>query len=285
MIKEPLDCQQIHRMFSPESLVNLSKIEIFDTIDSTNTWLLKQAKAGAASGHVCLAEQQTQGRGRLGRSWYSPRGTNIYCSLLWRFSPDQDVSGLGIAVGVMVVNALSQYGIRLRLQLKWPNDVLARSRKLSGILLERNESAVVIGIGINLDVKSAEEKNWIDVAELTGRTAERNVLMGLLLNEMLTKLPLFEKNGLNLFLPEWRKYDALLGKNIVINTPRENIPGVMRGVNENGELLLENKAGVLQNFASGEASVIRSHKSQMLDVSDTPNIYPHTTNANTQLDN
>lgn len=256
MIKEPLTIEQIHLAIEPENTCHLSGMDIFDSIDSTNTWLLEKARQGAPSGSVCLAEEQTQGRGRLGRSWYSPRGTNIYCSLLWCFKDiTQDLSGLGIAVGVMVINALRQYGIQSGLQLKWPNDVLAMNRKLSGILLERvGKYSVVIGVGLNLDVRPAQEKNWIDISELTGRPAQRNFLTGLLLNEMLKQLPQFERQGLTPFLSEWKKHDALLDKNILIVTPEKNIRGVMRGITDAGELLLENETG-LQCFRYGEVSV------------------------------
>jgi len=173
---------------------------------------------------------------------------------LWRFENTlQDVSGLGIAVGVMVVNALHQYGIQSGLQLKWPNDVLAMNRKLAGILLERDGKSN-IGIGLNLDIKQAHEKNWIDLTELTGCPAKRNFLAGLLINELLKKLPQFESRGLDLFLQEWQKYDALFGKNITVITPEKSIEGVMRGINHAGELLLENPMGV-QCFRYGEISV------------------------------
>ncbi len=256
MIREPLNIEQIHRVLTPESQANLTKIDIFDSIDSTNSYLLKQAKQ-SKSGHVCLAEHQTQGRGRLERSWYSPRGKNVYCSLLWCFSqPPRDISGLSIAIGVMVVNALHQYGIPLGIQLKWPNDVLSAGRKLSGILLERNSSdSVVIGIGLNLDVQEACEKKWVDVMELTGHPPRRNFLIGLLLNELLTQLPLFEQQGLPPFLLEWQKYDVLRDKQIIVSTPQQVIHGVMRGINESGELLLEKENGELQGFRYGEVSV------------------------------
>ena len=253
---EPLDNEQIRLVIAPEHLFNLSGIDLLDTIDSTNTFLLNKARQGVSSGWVCLAEEQTQGRGRLGKSWYSPRGSNIYCSLLWRFSDSaQDISGLGIAVGVMVVNALMRYGISSGLELKWPNDVLAMSRNVYGILLESNsKGVVVIGVGINVDVSGAGEKNWIDLMELTGEPVRRNFLVGLLLDEMLTKIPEFERTGLESFLPQWRKHDGLFNKNIQILTPEKNITGVMRGINAAGELLLENESG-MQVFRYGEVSV------------------------------
>lgn len=255
--KELLNSKQIQSSIEPTNLSFLSEIILLDSIGSTNTYLLEKAKQGAASGTVCLAEQQTQGRGRLGRSWYSPHRTNIYCSLLWRFtSVTQDLSGLSIAVGIMVLNALRHYGIQSGLQLKWPNDVLGRGRKVAGILLEGLESkSIVIGVGLNLDITQAQEKNWIDVTELTGRPAERNFLTGLLINEMLQNLPIFAYHGLSPFLPQWQQYDALVNCPINVITPEKTLSGVMRGLNEKGELLLEDDQGAIQSFCYGEVSV------------------------------
>lgn len=256
MIVEPLNAECIQSAIEPDNKLYLSGITLFDSIDSTNTYLLKKAKEGATSGLVCLAEQQTQGRGRLGKSWHSPHGANIYCSILWRFeNTAQDISGLGIAVGVMVVNALHRYGVPSGLQLKWPNDVLWKDRKLAGILLEKNEpSSVVIGVGLNLSIEQANEKNWVDVSELMGQSVKRNILIGLLLDEILKNMQQFENHGLAPYLSEWQKYDALLNKNITIITPEKNISGIMCGINTAGELLLEAAEGI-QGFRYGEVSV------------------------------
>lgn len=244
-------------MVEPGKEQLLARLDIFDSIDSTNTYLLAQGKLGAVSGTVCLAEQQTQGRGRLGRVWYSPCGANIYCSLLWRFSSvSHDISGLSIAVATIVANTLRQYGILAGIQLKWPNDVLFAHRKLAGILLERSDqSGVVIGIGLNIDVSSAGEKSWIDLSEIMGRVVSRNYLVGLLINELLEKLPIYEKQGLPPFISEWQKYDVLFDKPISVHTPQEVILGTMRGITEKGELLLLNEKGFLQPFCYGEVSV------------------------------
>ncbi len=255
--KELLNFEQICLSIEAANFSLLSEIILLDSIDSTNTYLLEKAKQGAASGTICLAEQQTAGRGRLGRSWYSPHATNIYCSLLWRFADlPPAFSGLSLAVGVMVLNALRHYGIQSGLQLKWPNDVLGAGRKLAGILLERHETKnIVIGVGLNLDIAAAKEKNWIDVSELTGRPAQRNFLTGLLLNEMLQKLPVFVQHGLPAFLPEWRQYDTLYNRPVTVMTGKQAISGIMRGINEQGELLLEDPYGVIQPFSYGEVSV------------------------------
>src|SRR5205823_1336445 len=102
---ELLNAEKIHRVIEPLNMSRLALLEIFDTIDSTNSYLLEKAKKNAPSGSVCLAEQQTKGRGRLGREWYSPHAANIYFSILWRFDNiPPDISGLSIAVAVMVAN-------------------------------------------------------------------------------------------------------------------------------------------------------------------------------------
>src|SRR3990167_2749159 len=147
-----------------------------------------------------------------------PSGTNIYCSLLWRFAmPLQNMSSLSMVVAVIVANVLQKYGIDNAIQLKWPNDVLVLHRKLAGILLEcDSHSGVVIGIGLNLNIQAADEKHWIDLAELTGQPIERNRLTGLLLNELLAKLPLYATHGLQKFLSDWQKHDVLANKAVTL---------------------------------------------------------------------
>ncbi len=253
---ELLDPQKICFFIEPENRQQLSALDIFNTLDSTNSYLLSSAKKGGLSGSVCLAEAQTKGRGRRGRAWFSPLGTNIYCSMLWRFERELlDISSLSIAVAVMVAKTLEAYGIKTAVQLKWPNDVLVFNRKLAGILLECTHASVVIGIGLNVDVKEASEENWIDLAEITEEPIDRNRITGLLLNELLSKLPLYETDGLKSFLADWQKYDVLCNKAVTVFTPEKTITGVVEGINQKGELLLKDESGMLQSFCYGEVSV------------------------------
>ena len=257
MSLELLQADKIRHAIEPQQLALLSSLEILDVIDSTNTHLLSAAKMGAPSGWVCLAEQQTKGRGRLERVWFSPHAANIYCSLLWRFESAQyPISGLSIAVAVMIVTALRKYGIMGGLQLKWPNDVLFDRRKLAGILLEsHDQSAVVIGIGLNLHLPSDANPQWIDLASIAGHDVRRNYLTGLLVNELLKSVPIYEARGLAPFLKEWEQCDVLYNQPVTIHLPSQSIEGVMRGVNEQGELLLLDASGIIQTFAYGEVSV------------------------------
>jgi BirA family biotin operon repressor/biotin-[acetyl-CoA-carboxylase] ligase len=252
---ELLNAEKIHSVLEPEALQRLLRLEIFTTVDSTNTYLLSQSKSGV-SGWFCFAEQQTAGRGRLGRTWFSPYGANIYCSLLWQFNNlEEDLSGLSIAVAVMLANVCKKYGVCAGIELKWPNDLLFNGRKFSGILIERSGPAVVIGVGINLHLCEQAESNWIALDEITGKPIARNYFAGLLVNELLQKIPLYQARGLAPFIREWRHYDYLIGKNITVQMPTGNISGVMQGINEQGELLLLDEQGDVRHFRYGEVSV------------------------------
>jgi len=262
---ELLDADKIKMAIEHENQCCLASFNIFDSINSTNDYLLEYAKTGGSSGSVCFAEQQTKGRGRRGRVWYSPPGANIYLSLLWHFPASQpDLPALSMAVAVMLVHALEKYGINAGLELKWPNDVLFAGRKLAGILLERlPESngmiAVVIGIGLNLQLPTEElpsdREKWIDVAEMTGQPVKRNYLAGLIVNELLAKLSVYQAEGLKGFQASWARYDAMQGKSIVVHTALASVLGVMQGINRNGQLLLLTPAGEIQQFQCGEVSV------------------------------
>lgn len=253
-----LDKKQILAMIKSESQRQLKKMEIFDRIDSTNTYLLQQIATKAVSGWVCFAEQQTLGRGRLGRQWYSPPGANIYCSLLWHFS-EENCTHLSLAVAVMVRRVLHQYGEGADFMLKWPNDVLVKEKKLAGILLERIGSFVVIGIGINVFLPNAISAllipHAIALADVIKENIDRNRLAGLLLNELLTALPVYVKQGFSPFLSEWHQYDALYNQHIIIQHGQMTMAGRMQGVNEQGDLLLVDADNVLHCFKCGEVTI------------------------------
>ncbi|OGT66669.1 MAG: biotin--[acetyl-CoA-carboxylase] ligase [Gammaproteobacteria bacterium RIFCSPHIGHO2_12_FULL_45_9] len=254
---EQLDAIKVIAAIRPESRRQLSRLEILPVVDSTNTYLLQKMRTNMTSGWVCLAEQQTQGRGRQGKTWYSPVGSNIYSSLLWRFQSIQNLPGLSLAVAVMVVDALQAYGISEGIQLKWPNDIWFAGRKLGGVLIENVNAATVIGIGMNLQLPRDVlfSPSWIDIEEMTAATPRRNYLIGLLLDSLLMQLPVFAVKGLAAFLPRWRRFDVLYKQRITVRSTQQEMHGVAQGVNDMGELLLSDSSEVIRAFGVGEVSI------------------------------
>ncbi|MDX1654152.1 MAG: biotin--[acetyl-CoA-carboxylase] ligase, partial [Candidatus Competibacteraceae bacterium] len=182
---ELLDPEGIRAQLSPSVQGRLAQLEVFDQIDSTNSYLLTRAKAGAPGGSVCLAERQSAGRGRRGRQWISPFAANLYLSVLWRY-PDGPalLSGLSLAVGVAMARALEGVGV-VGVGLKWPNDLLWRDQKLGGILLEfGGESSgpcqVVTGVGLNVTMPKEPaldiDQPWPDLTTVLGLGLSRNRL-------------------------------------------------------------------------------------------------------------
>ncbi len=235
-------------------------IDVLQSCDSTNAVLLSRAEAGAPSGTVVIAEEQTAGRGRRGRTWFASPGDGLTFSLLWRFAPGTAPAGLSLAVGVAVARALGTVGAG-GTALKWPNDILRGGRKLGGILVELVPGAphaAVIGIGINLHLPAAmpEDLRAASAALYAGNeVADENGLYAALLGELLATLETFAAQGFAAIRPEWMTRHALQDARVSLSSdfgpPRE---GLCRGVDVDGALLFE-VDGRVERVLSGEVSL------------------------------
>ncbi|MCP4992632.1 MAG: bifunctional biotin--[acetyl-CoA-carboxylase] ligase/biotin operon repressor BirA [Gammaproteobacteria bacterium] len=259
---ELLETDRIQSLLSEESRKLLNKLEIHDCLDSTNSYLM--ARPHAPSGTVCIAEQQTSGRGRRGRQWVSPYGSNLYLSLSWSFpGGPATVGGLSLAAGVALVRTIRSQGIE-GVGLKWPNDILWQGSKLAGLLLEVVGEAggpcrVVLGMGMNLnlpeDAAREIDQPWTDLGVLTGgRVIERNQIAASLLDALLIEMTAFQQRGLTPLVDTWGEYDLYLGEKVDLYMGDKVISGVHRGIDESGALRLE-QDGVLKNFYGGEVSL------------------------------
>ena len=260
-----LDENQIASLLTEQSRYLLDRLEIHDSLHSTNTYLSEQTEANTALAWICLAEQQTAGKGRRGRQWVSPYGCNIYLSIRWCFQQGGMAStqGLSLAVGVAVMRALQQSGIT-QVGLKWPNDIYSVGKKLGGILIEVSGEAdgpctAVIGLGLNLYLPEIDAQNitqtWTDLSKIQGDTViARNNLIAALINHLLPIINGYEIVGLNTYLAEWRYYDCLQGQAAVLYVGQQVIEGVVLGVDDKGLLLMQKADGLIQAFASGEVS-------------------------------
>jgi BirA family biotin operon repressor/biotin-[acetyl-CoA-carboxylase] ligase len=258
IIKAYVD-QKYHKYLQPEN------IACFTELPSTNSYLLECANKKNNALMFCLAEKQTAGRGRRNRIWESPDG-NIYLSILWSFDYERSqLSGLSLAIAIAVNRAFNKYGVK-GTNLKWPNDILYHGYKLAGILIEttpkinNSGTAVVIGIGVNINLSTIKEKiNAIDIISIIKHTADRNLLIGLLINAVLEIILIFQTKGLTPFIDEWQAQDYSYQQMVTIHYQDQIIEGINRGISQSGHLLLEitlnNHAKKLYCIAAGEVSL------------------------------
>lgn len=243
------------------------KLEVHDHLDSTNSYLMKKASAGEAHATCVVANLQTKGRGRRGRSWMAGLGGSLTFSLLWRFQCGASaLSGLSLAVGVALIRALHEAGVT-QAQLKWPNDVLISGEKLAGILIElqgdmEGPSAAVIGVGINLklpnNIKQQIDQPAIDIDSASTVTINANELLGSLLKHLADVLRNFEQKGFAHVRDEWLKHHAYQQKPVrMLHPDGRETTGIAIDVAEDGILLVRTPLGE-QRFSSGEIS-LRAH--------------------------
>ena len=236
-------------------------IRIVAETGSTNADLL--AEVAQLDGPTLLwAESQTAGKGRAGRSWQSAAGSALTFSLAWRFVlPVQALVGLSLAVGVVVTEALAEFGVEAR--LKWPNDILKEGDKLAGILIETamdksDRSAIwtVIGIGINLaQAQQLSEQLGRSVADAPELIAQREQLMASLLNRFSVALPEFEQNGFAAFSSAWNALDAYAGCSVnILDQGKIQHSGTAVGVDDSGHLLLDTVQGRIA-IVAGDVSL------------------------------
>jgi len=245
-----------------ESAALITELAVLDITDSTNVQAMAAAQKGK-TGFVCTAELQTAGRGRRGRAWASPYGSNIYLSVAWEFDGGASaLEGLSLAVGVAVADALAVAGVE-GVELKWPNDVLHCRRKLAGILVEVTGSMegpcyVVVGIGLNVNMPvsavAAIDQPWIDLRSIVGAQVERNHLLGLLLNELMPLLQGYESGGFSVYRDRWQALDAFAGQPVNIMYGQQRVAGTAMGVDDSGAIVLQTEGGV-REFNGGEVSL------------------------------
>jgi BirA family biotin operon repressor/biotin-[acetyl-CoA-carboxylase] ligase len=236
------------------------ELQVVKECDSTNLQLQNLAKAGAPSGTLLLAERQTAGRGRRGRSWYQG-SQSLAFSLLWKLPEDRPPSGLSLAVGLAIAEALPVAATETA-QLKWPNDVLINGRKVAGILIEsagvHNASPrYVIGIGINLGSTEDLPEEVSTIAGAVSNTgADKVRTLAQILDSLVAVLDEFSMHGFAPLQSRWQSRHAYqdMAVNLFFSEGGDPVQGVCRGVDANGELLLET-ATCIQTIASGELSL------------------------------
>ena len=230
--------------------------------DSTNLWIKRLAKEGASEGTLALAEFQSAGRGRLGRSWEVPEGTSVMMSILLRpkFEP-QYAPMLTLVMGMAVAKAVKK--LSFDVSIKWPNDVVVSHKKICGILTEMGVrdgkiDYAVIGVGINVNIREFPEEMADKATSLyleSGKEFDRSQIPGLVMEAF---EEYYEKFAATCDLSGLKEeYESILAN---YNQPvrvlaKEPYEGVARGITDGGELLVEKTDGTIVAVSAGEVSV------------------------------
>jgi BirA family biotin operon repressor/biotin-[acetyl-CoA-carboxylase] ligase len=229
-------------------------VELVPELDSTNSELMRRARAGRLEPVLLVAQRQTAGRGRLSRSWYSAAGASLTFSLGLPMAPP-DWSGLSLAVGVSLAESLHP-----DIRLKWPNDLWLDDRKLGGILIETATGVgeggaarhAVVGVGINI---AAPALAGLATPAACLREVLPDVQAGAVLQQvagpLVRALQDFERAGFAAFQARFAARDALRGRRVALS---DGTAGVAHGTNEGGGLLVHT-AGAVKTVISSEVSV------------------------------
>lgn len=243
-------------------------LEVYDMIDSTNARAVELARAGAPEGTLILAEEQTQGRGRLGRRWFAPVGSSLLMSLILRpaLMPWQ-AQRATMLCSLAAIEAIAQVA-GIAAQVKWPNDISCGEKKLGGVLTElglrgeRLDYAVVgMGLNVNLDVAMLPElmSPATSLSAEVGHTVSRPDLLAAILQGIEVR---YEKMARG-WSPraEWRAHLATLGQPVRVGTPEEVIEGIAQDVDEDGALLVHTREGQVRRILTGDVT-LRGHRTK-----------------------
>ena len=259
-----------YRLPAPIQLLNSDKIlaallegkvDVLPVIDSTNQYLMDRIHQ-LNSGDACVAEYQQAGRGRRGRKWFSPFGSNLYLSMYWKLDQGPAAAmGLSLVIGIVMAEVMQRLGAA-DVRVKWPNDLYLKDRKLAGILVELtgktgDAAHLVIGAGINLRMREPAadiiNQGWINLQE-AGIDIDRNELTVTLLKDLRAALRQFELDGLAPFITRWRNIDNFLDRPVKLLIGDKEIHGIERGIDQQGALLLEID-GEIKTYIGGEISL------------------------------
>jgi BirA family biotin operon repressor/biotin-[acetyl-CoA-carboxylase] ligase len=226
------------------------RVEHFDVLDSTNTWLVNRAAEGAPEGLIAVADYQSAGRGRLDRRWESPADASLLCSILLR--PDVGPDQLQLVVACVALSARAAL-VRLsgvRPGLKWPNDLIVGDAKVAGLLAEivavDERLAVVIGLGVNLTHEGPTDVVATSVRAESGVTVTAPALLDIVLEELETRRALLDEvSGQAALRDEYRRALVTLGQIVRVERAHDVITGLAESVDEYGQLLVRTDDGLL----------------------------------------
>lgn len=248
------------------NVLGKGEISYFRETDSTNTRAKYLANEGAPEGTVVVAEKQTQGRGRRGRTWFSPPGGGIYTSIILRPPiPPNEAPKLTLLTSVALAEALLSL-TALEVKIKWPNDILIKGRKVAGILTEISTEMdridyVIIGVGVN--VNTPREDLSPDIADTatsvlmeTGKVFPRIVLLRAFLEWLEIYYEAFKTKGFDPILSRWTHLADIIGRRIRVDLMDNVRVGKVLDVDKDGFLILQDRKGMIERIISGDVTLL-----------------------------
>lgn len=243
----------------------MNNIIRLDSTESTNRDAFRLASKGAQHGTVIITDNQTKGRGRLGKSWESPVGKGLYCSIILRpelvphlYPYLTFVAGLAVADAIDKIYSLSA-------QLKWPNDIYFNWKKCGGILTESSDlnGAVddrfaIVGVGLNINAEKSDfpsdlQETATSLYIESGVIVEIEAVLLEVRDQLLLQVTDFERNGFSHVIERWRKRDFLIGKRLAwVAVTGKKVEGISLGPDDQGRLHVQDDTGVIHEVMSGD---------------------------------
>ncbi len=266
MVLESLDADRIREYLAEQGTHHPFRIDILSTVTSTNDYLAELGLTGTGCVAVCMAEQQTQGKGRFGHSWWSPAGVNLYLSMQWglqHWRAQYEVLGLWLLIAI--AQLLEEQGVA-GVRLKWPNDICLAGGKLGGVLIERKaaqeQTSLIIGVGLNVAMSQAEEfretPGWVDLlsAHPNWRLC-RNELAAHVIMVLARVLDTLDEADPEDLCAAWERYDSLDNQRVEFLYQDRHMHGVAQGIDEQGRIVMHVNGEHL-HFHSAHVRELRS---------------------------
>ena len=239
------------------------EIIIHASVDSTNDLAKGLVNAWDKEGTVILADRQTQGKGRMGRTWYSEKNVGVYLSVLLKPDlPPEQVAPITLVAGVALVKAINDFS-RTRAVLKWPNDILLNGKKVAGILTENHKedghSGIILGIGINVNhtrFPVSLQHIATSMAMENGESFERLPLIASFLNHLDKEYGCFLEEGTSYVAIEWNHYSEMFGRHISLTQGTETYFGTAMKLDDEGRLVILLDSGEELAFEAGEVNLM-----------------------------
>ncbi len=239
-----------------------------DKVDSTNSEAERHLAAGTRTPLVILAREQTQGRGRRGRSWHSPLAGNLYGTFVFRptLEPAR-LQDFTLWMGLNICELAANF-CKIEPGLKWPNDLLVHGRKAGGMLTEARIDSdqvrdLVFGLGLNLNARTADlprelHRSATSLAEAAGAPVEVNRFAAALISRVLTAYGQFIENDYrDRFAALWQRFDVLRGHPVTVTQGDRTITGTATGIDDEGSLIVRTRPGRMERFRAGEVTLSR----------------------------